>query len=197
LLLSCGPCAVAPQALVTNLETLGLFPGAMSANLSPGQPFPDLELPDHAGNSRRLSELVAGDPAVLQFYRGWWCPKEQAFFRRLVRLQEEAEVAYTRIVSVSVDPPETEAAFRAGLGARWTFLSDRDRTVLELLGLRETTDTVYRPYVPSVFTLFPDLTIHRAYNGYWFWGRPTSEELRRDLREISQRIRPDWEVQAA
>ena len=32
---------------------------------------------------------------MLQFYRGWWCPKEQAFFRRLMRLQDEAEVAYT------------------------------------------------------------------------------------------------------
>ena len=32
-------------------------------------------------------------------------PKEQAFFHGLVRLQEEAEVAYTRFVSVSVDPP--------------------------------------------------------------------------------------------
>ena len=70
------------------------------------------------------------------------------------------------------------AAFRAGLGARWTFLSDADRSVQARLGLRESTDTVHDPYVPAVFTLFPDLTIHRAYNGYWFWGRPTMEELR-------------------
>jgi hypothetical protein len=58
---------------------------------------------------------------LLQFYRGFWCPKEQAFFRGLVHLQDEAEVAYTRFVSVSVDPLEVQAAFRAGLGARWTF----------------------------------------------------------------------------
>ena len=73
--------------------------------LVPDGRFPDFELPDHAGNARRLSELVGGDPTVLQFYRGWWCPKEQAFFRRLVRLQDEAEVAYSRIISVSVDRP--------------------------------------------------------------------------------------------
>jgi peroxiredoxin len=48
--------------------------------------FPDLVLPDHTGSERRLSELVAGDPVVLQTYRGWWCPKEQAFFRRLLAL---------------------------------------------------------------------------------------------------------------
>src|SRR5918911_5215232 len=94
---------------------------------APGRAMPDIELSDHAGNLRRLSDLAAGDPVVLQFYRGWWCPKEQAYFRRLLALQAEAEVAYCRMVSVSVDPPEVNAAFRAGLGARWTFLSDPER----------------------------------------------------------------------
>jgi hypothetical protein len=47
--------------------------------------------------------------------------------RSLVRLQDEAEVAYTRFASASIDPPEVAAAFRAGLGARWTFLLDTDR----------------------------------------------------------------------
>jgi peroxiredoxin len=157
-----------------------------------GEAFPDLELTDHAGNARALSALVAGDPTVLQTYRGWWCPKEQAFFRRLVALQDEAEVAYTRIVSLSVDPPPVASAFRAGLGARWTFLCDPERTALERLGLRETTDTVNHPYVPAVFVLAPDLTIHRAYDGYWFWGRPTLEELRQDMRAVSAAVRPDW-----
>jgi peroxiredoxin len=166
----------------------------MSPALQPGDTFTDFELTDHAGNLRRLSELVAGDPTVLQFYRGWWCPKEQRFFRQLVELQEEIEVAYSRIISVSVDPPSVSASFRAGLGARWTFLSDDDRRLLSELGLRETTDTVNKPYVPAVFTLLPDLEIHQAYNGYWFWGRPTKEELRSDLREITRAIRPDWEA---
>jgi peroxiredoxin len=169
----------------------------MSLDLLPGERFPDISLEDHAGNRRRLSELVGGDPVVLQFFRGWWCPKEQAFFRRLMALQDEAEVAYSRIVSVSVDAPAVSAAFRAGLGARWTFLSDPSRSVQAELGLRETTDTLNDPYVPTVFTLFPDLIIHRAYDGYWFWGRPTAEELRCDMREISAAIRADWTAPAA
>jgi peroxiredoxin len=92
-----------------------------------GDRFPDLELRDHTGNQRRLSELAVGDPLFLNFYRGFWCPKEQAFFRKLVRLQDEAEVAYTRFAAAGIDPPEVAAAFRAGLGARWTFLCDPDR----------------------------------------------------------------------
>ncbi len=90
----------------------------MRPDLTAGNPFPDIGLPDHNGHRRRLSELAGGDPLVLNFYRGWWCPKEQQFFRGLVRLRGEAEVAYARMVSVSVDPPGVTAAFRAGLGAR-------------------------------------------------------------------------------
>ena len=161
---------------------------------APTGAFPDLTLSDHAGNERRLSELAAGDPVVLQFFRGWWCPKEQAFFRRLVAFQDEVEVAYTRMVSVSVDPSPVAAAFRAGLGARWTFLCDPERTALEALGLRETTDTVNDPYVPSVWTLHPDLRVHASYDGYWFWGRPTAGELVADLRAVTRAIRPDWDA---
>ena len=157
-----------------------------------GRVFPDLALPDHAGRQRSLSELAAGDPLVLHFYRGWWCPKEQAFFRRLIAFQDEVEVAYTSIVSVSVDPPEVEAAFRAGVGARWTFLSDADRVYQEELGLLESTDTKNCPYLPAVYVLGPDLSVQSEYQGYWYWGRPGLEELRADLRAVTRSIRPDW-----
>jgi peroxiredoxin len=159
--------------------------------------FDDLEVQDHGGNCRRLSELVGSDPTILQTYRGPWCPKEQRFFRRLVHFQDEAEVSYTRMLSLSVDPPEVAAAFRAGLGARWTFLCDPAREILARLGLRETTDTVHNPYIPTVFVLLPDLRVHRSYDGYWFWGRPTEDDLVRDLREATALIRPDWQAPTA
>ena len=62
------------------------------------------------------------------------------------------------------------------------------------LSFLETTDTVHKPYQPFSFTLYPDLRIHTAYNGYWFLGRPTMEDLRRDLREIAREIRSDWSL---
>jgi peroxiredoxin len=156
--------------------------------------FPDLDLPDHTGRSRFLSEIAGGDPIVLISSRGWWCPKEQRYLRELGQLQDEFEVAYAKLVVVSVDPPDVQAAFRAGLGARFVFLSDSERRWLDRLGLRETTDTVHHPYRPAAFTLFPDLRVHRSYNGYWYWGRARMEEIRRDMREISEQIRPDWEL---
>ncbi|WP_053225940.1 redoxin domain-containing protein [Solirubrobacter soli] len=165
--------------------------------LAPGTTFPDFTLTDHASNRRQLSELIAGDPTILHFYRGWWCPKEQAYLRRLLDLQDDVEVAYSRMISISVDRPDVNAAFRAGIGALWTFLSDPERTVQRELGLRETTDTVHDPYAPTVFTLFPDLRIQAAYDGYWYWGRPTMDELRHDLRAIAAATRTDWEAPTA
>ncbi len=162
-------------------------------DLRPGEKLPDLELRDHAGNERRLSDLAGDDPTFLHFYRGWWCPKEQTFFRSLIALQDVAEVAYARIVSVSVDEPKVAAAFRAGLGARWTFLCDPDRAWLRRLGLRETTDTTNDPYLPVGFLLEPDLSIHATWDGYWYWGRPSIEEIREGFRAVSQKLRPDWE----
>jgi peroxiredoxin len=164
------------------------------AELTATLSLPDLALPDHTGGERRLSEIAGGDPVALFFSRGWWCPKEQRFLRGLVALQDEFEVAYSKLVVVSIDAPEVQAAFRAGLGARFPFLSDADHRYLDELGLREDTDTVHHPYRPAAFTLYPDLTVHRAYNGYWFWGRPTLEEIRQDMRAISVAIRTDWEL---
>ena len=166
-------------------------------DLSPGTRFPDLDLPDHTGRARTLTEIAAGDPLTLLTSRGWWCPKEQRYMRELSRIQDEFEVAYSKIVVVSVDSPEVQSAFRAGLGARFTFLSDSGRDWLSRLPLCEGTDTLHDPYRPAAFTLFPDLRIHRAYNGYWYWGRATMEELRRDMREITRDIRADWEVPGA
>ena len=56
--------------------------------LQPGETFPDLDLPDHTGRARTLCELAGGDPVVLLFSRGWWCPKEQRHLREMTALQD-------------------------------------------------------------------------------------------------------------
>jgi hypothetical protein len=46
--------------------------------------------------------------------------------------------------------------------------------------------------VPAVFVLDPQLIVHAAYNGYWYWGRPTHAELVNDLRNLTRSLRADW-----
>ena len=45
-----------------------------------------------------------------------------------------------------------------------------------------------------MIVLEPGLVIYKIYNGHWFFGRPTLEELRQDMREITRRCRPDWDI---
>ena len=35
--------------------------------------------------------------------------------------------------------------------------------------------------IPHTLVLKPGLVIHRVYNGYWFWGRPSFSDLWSDL----------------
>ena len=35
---------------------------------------------------------------------------------------------------------------------------------------------------------------YKIYNGYWFFGRPTMEDLRQDLRVVGKKCRPDWAI---
>lgn len=113
--------------------------------------------------------------------------------RRLTEYDKELAVSYCKIVAISVDPPEQNAALRAGLGANFPILSDADHTSQALLGLHDPTAPERRPELPADFVLYPDLTIYKIYNGYWYVGRATPEDLRQDFRELSRRIRKDWD----
>lgn len=109
-----------------------------------------------------------------------------------MQLQSAAAVSYCKIAVVSVDPPPVLAAFKAGLGASFRFLSDESLALTDELGIRETTDPQHGPLpVPFTFALLPDLSIHRSFNGWYFVGRPTPEELRLCLRELVQKVAPD------
>ena len=37
--------------------------------------------------------------------------------------------------------------------------------------------------IPHTLVLKPGLVVHSIYNGYWFWGRPSVEDLCHDLRD--------------
>lgn len=168
----------------------------MREDLVPGSPFPDLRLPEHTGEELALSEIADGQPLVLAFARGWWCPKEQVRLRTLVSLQEEIRREYGAIAVVTVDEPYVNGAFRAGLGAAFPFLSDADRAVAQELDLLELTDAKHRPYLPTTFVLDSLLRVHGVWSGFWYWGNPTPEELRQALREVTRAEQPTFEPQA-
>ena len=52
------------------------------------------------------------------------------------------------------------------------------------------------PMIPPPLVLEPGLIIYKIYNGYWFWGRPSAVDLWQDLREVTRKVRPDWDLSA-
>jgi cold shock CspA family protein/peroxiredoxin len=180
----------------------------MATNLQINDRFPDCELPNHQNELTRLSHFTRpglldqhlgfldGYPLILVFFRGFFCPRDQQQMRQLVEFQRELAVNYGKLVAVSADPPLVQAAFRAGLGAQWTFLSDEQRAVIKQINILYETEGEYAyRSQPYTFVLRPDLRISAIYNGWYFVGRPTTEELRRDLRALME-TRSDYRYEA-
>ena len=168
----------------------------MRVDMVPGAIFPDYELSGHTGKHRKLSQLQGIDPMIVVLGRGGYCPKDRRQTEGLVELHREMEVGYCRLVTITTDTIIQTNEYRTGAGAHWPFLSDPRRIVQKDLDIAEYTDPVHNPMIPHVVVLEPGLRIHKIYNGYWFFGRPTIEELRRDLRAVSMSCRPDWDITA-
>jgi peroxiredoxin len=168
----------------------------MRSDIEVGRTFPDYELPDEDGAQRRLSDLQGSNPMVLHLSRGGFDPKEHCFLHRLVDASLDFRVGYTRVVVIATDNQLEINEFRDSVGAQFPFLSDPERTLQKELDIAEFTDPVHDPMVPHTFVLAPGLEISALYNGSWYWGRPTVEELHRDLREVMRNLRPDFDLGA-
>lgn len=166
----------------------------MRADIVPGAVFPDYELSDHAATRRKLSFLQGQHPMVLVLSRGGFCPKDRRQAELLVQLHRELEVSYCRLVTITTASVSETNEYRTGVGAHWPFLSDAGRTVQKDLDIAEYTDPVHNPMIPHTIVLEPGLVVFKIYNGYWFLGRPTLEELRQDLRVVTKKSRPDWDI---
>jgi peroxiredoxin len=169
----------------------------MRSDIVPGAIFPDYQLPDQRGKHRTLSELQGEDPLVLVLARGGFCPRDRRQHEGLILLYREMQVGYCRLVTVSTDNLLETNEFRSGIGAAWTFLSDPGRKLQKDLEIAEYTDPHHDPMIPHTLVLEPGLRVSKIYEGYWFFGRPTVEELRLDLRSILRRCRPDWQIDSA
>ena len=159
------------------------------------RPFPDYDLPDHTGKHRTLSELQQRRPAGRGAQPRRLLPQGSPPARGAGAAPPRAEVGYCRLVTISTDNLLETNELRAASGAHWPFLSDPARKVQKDLDIAEYTDP--HPQSDDSRTRWcssPGCVVHKIYNGYWFFGRPTVEELRLDLRAVLQKCRPDWDI---
>jgi peroxiredoxin len=166
------------------------------ADVVPGSTFPDYALTDHAGKHLKLSELQEQDPMIIVLARGGYCPKDRRQHEGLVALWREMMpgVGYCRMVTISTDNLLETNEFRNAAAANWPFLSDPGRTIQKDLDIAEYTDPNHNPMIPHTIVCAPNLVVYKIYNGYWYFGRPTVEELRIDLRAVLHSCRWDWDL---
>ena len=165
----------------------------MRKDIVPGAVFPDYELSDHTAKRRKLSELQGQHPMVLVLSRGGYCPRTVGRPKgssNCIASSRSAIADWLRSAPTT-SPDERISHWRR---AHWPFLSDVRRTVQKDLDIAEYTDPDHNPMIPHVIVLEPGLIIHKVYNGYWFFGRPTLEDLRQDLRTVTRKCRPDWDI---
>ena len=168
----------------------------MRADITVGTTFPDCGVPDHTGQLRRLSQVQGGDLMIIVLAREACAAKDQWQHEGLVRLWREMKpgVGCCRMVTITTsDPPET-LNYRSGVGAEWPFLADPGRIVQRDLDIAEYTDPAHSQMVPHTIVCEPGLVICKICNGYWFFGRPTVEELRTDLRAVLMKHHWDWDL---
>src|SRR5690242_13066197 len=165
----------------------------MRADVKPGSTFPDYQLLDHTGTPRRLSEIQGGDPLIIVLAREAYSAKDQRQHEGLAQLWREMKpgVGYCRLVTITTSDLQETYDYRSGVGAEWPFLSDPGRIVQQDLDIVEYTDPDHNQMVPHTIVCEPGLVIYKIYNGYWFFGRPTVEELRQDLRAVLMKCHRD------
>ena len=119
-----------------------------------GDRVPNFELPDQDGVVRSLDEFLAKGPVVLFFYPAAMtpgCTKESCHFRDLA--SEFAAVGAQR-VGISADPVEKQRAFADKHGFDYPLLSDPDRKVAAVFGVKRPLSIL--PNKRATFVINPD-----------------------------------------
>ena len=117
-------------------------------------------------------------------------------------LQAELVVSYCKLVVVTVDPADVASNLAQEIGATFPFLIDDKRELIHELDIVDNTDPKHGE-IPILYTFVLDRNreIYKIYDGWWFVGRPTVEELRMDYRALMSRrddysYSREWDKQA-
>jgi thioredoxin-dependent peroxiredoxin len=127
-----------------------------------GDHVPDFELPDETGTPRKFNEFLAQGPVVLFFYPAamtYGCTKESCHFRDL---KAEFDAVGAQRVGISADPVEKQRQFSEKHQFDYPLLSDTDRTVAEIFGVKRGLN--FLPNKRATFVIDTDSTVLEVIN---------------------------------
>ena len=118
---------------------------AVPAVLKPGTPLPGFSAQDENGGALDSTDL-RGQPSVLLFVRGNWCPFCSKQVENLTRYYKEINDAGARLVLITPKPLETTRRVAEFFAVDFEFWLDESLAVGKQLGL------VHEAGVPSDYT---------------------------------------------
>jgi peroxiredoxin Q/BCP len=151
--------------------------------LQPGDPAPEIQLPDQHGDTVTL-DAFTGRRVLVYFYPKADTPgcTQQACLLRDVRDQ----IGDTAIVGISPDPPARQLRFDTKYELGFPLLSDIEHTVAEAYGVWQEKRNYGKTYwgvVRSAFLIGPTGTIERAW--YKISPKDTPTQLLAALAELA------------
>lgn len=102
----------------------------------PGDPFPEFTLRSSTGEPFSSAQTRGRGAALYVFYRGGWCPFCVAELMGITGYYREIEKRGVELYAVSTEAPEASERLRKHLKLGFTFLSDPEGKVLDLLNIR-------------------------------------------------------------
>lgn len=141
---SLGNAAAAPAAIGWALGgVLGVFAYVRwysrfgrqaSAALAVGRELPEIELLRADGQAVRTADL-RGQPTVMLFFRGNWCPLCMAQIREIADQYRAMEAAGVRVALISPQPHRNTEALARKFQVPFDFLTDSGNQAAQALGI--------------------------------------------------------------
>lgn len=100
-----------------------------------GDGAPDFSLPNAAGGTVTLKDLLAQGPVVLNFYRGGWCPFCNLEFNALQAALPEIQSLGARLVGVTPETPNNALSTKEKNALEFDVLSDAGNVIARQYGL--------------------------------------------------------------
>ena len=107
-----------------------------------GSKLPDVALRTVSGEATTLSRQVAGNPAILVFYRGGWCPYCNLQLSDLRLIEDRAKALGYQMIAISPDRPEELAKTLDAGDLTYTLLSDSQGHAMKAFGIGFRVDAV-------------------------------------------------------
>lgn len=119
--------------------------GIAEGGMKTGDAAPDFSLPSATGKTVSLSDILANGPAVVNFYRGAWCPYCNLELHALQTALPEIENLGARLVAISPNLPDKSLTSIEKHSLKFDVLSDIGNKTAREYGLVFTLDEEIQP----------------------------------------------------